>query len=80
MLTSTSHTLLQRVPAPLAAVRSLGSSEPGALLLDAAALFADGDARCDEAMRSLVREDGALAAGVAQTIAAALVEWDAGNQ
>ena len=64
------------------ATASTCSSEPGALLLDAAGLFAEGDARCDEATRALMRDDAgaALATGVQQCIGAALAEWDHANQ
>ena len=35
IITNGKHELLQRVPAPLLSVRSIGSTSPGALLLDA---------------------------------------------
>lgn len=80
ILTNGRHELLQRVPSHLLAVRSIGSTSPGALLLDACAMFLDEDAKCDEAIRSLLREPGALADGVAECIGAALAEFDPANQ
>lgn len=85
VVASHGYSLLQRVPAALLSVRAIGSPDPGALLLDAAALYADGDARCDEATRALMRgggddAGGAMAVGVAQTIGAALAEWDHADQ
>jgi len=80
LITNGSHQLLQRVPAPLLAVRSLGSTSPGALLLDACAMFAEEDAKCDAAIRGLLAEPGALADGCAECLGAALAEWDPVHQ
>jgi hypothetical protein len=73
------HELLQQVPAPLFSIRRIGSTDPGALLADAATAFADGDARCDETIRTLIAEDS-LADAVSECMAAAGHEWDTGAQ
>ena len=79
MITNGRHELLQRVPAPLLNVRSIGSTSPGALLLDACAMYQDEDAKCDEAIRGLLRE-GSLPDAVGEAIGAALSEWDPNHQ
>ena len=69
------------MPTPLLAVRAIGSTAPGALLLDACTMFMEEDAKCDEAIRSLLRDPaGGLPDGVLECIGAALAEWDPANQ
>ena len=73
--------LVTQVPAPLVSIRAIGATTPSALLLDAHAAFAEGDARCDDAMRELCGgEDAssgeALGVAVAGCLAAALSEWE----
>jgi vacuolar protein sorting-associated protein 16 len=79
LITNGKHELLQRVPGPLLSTRAIGSTSPGALLLDACSMFLDEDAKCDEAMRGLMR-DGSLPDGVGELLGAALAEWDPAHQ
>jgi len=52
-LSQTQHSLLRRVPDPLARCLGVGSTAPGALLCDALEAFDRGSARADEALRSV---------------------------
>lgn len=79
VVTASSHELLQLVPSSLVAIRSIGSTEPGALLADAASAFAEGDARCDETIRTLIAEDR-LGEAIGECVSAAGCEWDTGAQ
>lgn len=70
-----SHDLLRRVPSAIEKIRRVGSTAPGAMLLDALEAFDQGDAKADESIRSLQIEK-ALNEGVEQCIEAAADDVD----
>eukprot|EP00752_Nemacystus_decipiens_P002885 g2684.t1 len=78
--------LLQRVPLASEAIFRMGSTDPAAMLFDAAAAFDEGDPRADELIRAMEREgdtDGEghpLLEAVQSCIAAAAGEFDVPRQ
>ena len=77
LLTAEQHSLLRRVPEPLARCCAPGSTQPGALLADALEAFDRGSARSDEALRAV---GGQLAEAVADCTAAARHSWGTAQQ
>ncbi|KNC79258.1 hypothetical protein SARC_08343, partial [Sphaeroforma arctica JP610] len=69
-----SHDFLERVPQCVENTFKFGSTEPPALLLDASRLYDDGNARCDELLRSI--KGNALDDAVRQLLQVAGYEWD----
>ena len=53
LLTCIYIVLYQRVPSSTVSIRSVGSTEPAALLVDAMEAFEEGDPKSDENIRSL---------------------------
>jgi hypothetical protein len=76
VLTTDSHSLLRRVPEPLARCCGIGSTAPGAMLTDALEAFDRGAARADEALRAAADGEGGLSGAVADCLAAAMHAWD----
>ncbi|CAM9915708.1 unnamed protein product [Ectocarpus sp. 4 AP-2014] len=78
--------LLQRVPVASEAISRIGSTDPAAMLFDAAAAFEEGDPRADENIRAMERDGDAdgeghpLLEGVQSCIAAAAGEFDIPTQ
>jgi hypothetical protein len=77
VLTAEAHTLLRRVPEPLARCAGVGSTAPGAMLADALDAFDRGSARADEALRAV---GDALGDAAADCLAAALHAWEPSQQ
>ncbi|CAN0472631.1 unnamed protein product, partial [Ectocarpus sp. 12 AP-2014] len=78
--------LLQRVPVASEAISRIGSTDPAAMLFDAAAAFEEGDPRADENIRAMERDGDAdgeghpLLEAVQSCIAAAAGEFDIPRQ
>ncbi|CAN0459135.1 unnamed protein product, partial [Ectocarpus sp. 8 AP-2014] len=78
--------LLQRVPVASEAISRIGSTDPAAMLFDAAAAFEEGDPRADENIRAMERDGDAdgeghpLLEAVQSCIAAAAGEFDIPSQ
>ncbi|CAN0380816.1 unnamed protein product, partial [Ectocarpus sp. 8 AP-2014] len=70
--------LLQRVPVASEAISRIGSTDPAAMLFDAAAAFEEGDPRADEVKR--YGEGHPLLEAVQSCIAAAVGEFDIPRQ
>ncbi|SPO38788.1 related to vacuolar protein sorting 16 [Pseudozyma flocculosa] len=77
VISSDRHEFLQKVPDVSMQVFSPGSSDPAALLFDAAEQFAKKSSKADEAIRA-IRSD--LAGAVDTCLRAAAYEWDLGWQ
>ncbi|KAA6418805.1 MAG: vacuolar sorting-associated 16 protein [Trebouxia sp. A1-2] len=73
LVSAEQHELLSRVPDSLTDIFKLGSTAPGALLLDARQLFERQNARADNALRSIV---GQLPEAVTSCVDAAGAELD----
>ena len=79
VLKGSSCDLLQRVPAVTEAIHRIGSTDPAALLYDAAEAFENGDTRADENVRSMGRA-GVLSEAINSCIEAAAADWDPAKQ
>ncbi|KAN0061331.1 Vacuolar protein sorting-associated protein 16 [Thecaphora frezii] len=77
VISSDRHEFLQKVPEVSSQVFRPGSSDPAALLYDAAEQFAKKSSKADEAIRA-IRSD--LAGAVDTCLRAAAYEWDLGWQ
>lgn len=71
--------ILQRVPATTVAIRSVGSTDPAALMFDAMEAFEEGDPKSDENIRSIAAAHQ-LGDAVSACIRAAAGEFDVGWQ
>ncbi|KAJ1439405.1 Vps16, N-terminal region-domain-containing protein [Ochromonadaceae sp. CCMP2298] len=79
IVTATGLEVLQRIPAQTVAIRSVGSTDPSALMFDAMEAFEEGDPKSDENIRSIA-SSGQLAEAVRACIAAAAGEFDIPQQ
>ena len=71
--------ILQRVPPASEVIHRIGSTEPSALLYDAAEAFANGDPKSDLNVRSMI-ESSELFVAVQGCIEAAMNEWNVHQQ
>ena len=79
IITSFSCEILQRVPSSTAAIRSVGSTDPAALMFDAMEAFEEGDPKADENIKSIA-ESQQLGDAVTSCVLAAASEFDVANQ
>lgn len=71
--------ILQRVPSSTVAIRSVGSTDPAALMFDAMEAFEEGDPKSDENIRSIAAANQ-LSDAVLACISAAAAEFDISHQ
>eukprot|EP01034_Spumella_vulgaris_P022472 gene22472-28600_t len=79
IVTSTGCEILQRVPDSTVAIRSVGSTDPAALMFDAMEAFEEGDPKSDENIRSIAASNQ-LGDAVHACILAAAAEFDVTRQ
>lgn len=79
IITSRGCQILQRVPNSSVGIRSLGSTEPAALLMDAMEAFEEGDPKSDENIRSIANSHQLIDA-ISACINAASAEFDVKKQ
>ncbi len=81
VIAQTHHEIVQRVPASLVNIRSIGSTAASAVLADASHAYSEGDARCDDTVRSLLSDgDDRMREAILECIQAATHEWDTSQQ
>lgn len=76
-LSTDAHVLLRRIPESLARCAGVGSTAPGAMLVDALEAFDRGSARADEALRAVA---DSLQDAAADCLEAALHAWEPAQQ
>jgi vacuolar protein sorting-associated protein 16 len=79
IVTSESCQLLQRVSATTVSIRSVGSTDPAALMFDAMEAFEEGDPKSDENIRSIAASNQ-LVDAVQACVLAAAGEFEIANQ
>lgn len=79
VITASSCDMLQRVPPSTEVIRRIGSTDPAALMYDAACAFEDGDPKSDENIRSIAASSQ-LGEAISNCIIAASTEFDVGRQ
>lgn len=79
IVTSTGCEILQRVPPCTVAIRSVGSTDPAALMFDAMEAFEEGDPKSDENIRSVAAANQ-LGDAVLACVQAAVAEFDVDKQ
>ncbi len=79
IVTSAGCEILQRVPDSTVAIRSVGSTDPAALMFDAMEAFEEGDPKSDENIRSIAASNQ-LGDAVHACILAAAAEFDVSRQ